>query len=105
MCIARKKLKNFEYFPLFRKISENFDPFPHFQASSFLATFLCVLQNYLALDNLSNLSFLAGAKQSICRTPPLAGSEPQFYLRLSLAIFNPYIIICCKTSIFFQLQN
>jgi len=28
--------------------------------------FLCVLQNYLALGNLSNLSFLTGAEQLIC---------------------------------------
>jgi len=56
-----------------RKISKNFDPFPHFQASG--QTFYALLQNYLAPDNLSNLSYLAGAKQLICRTPLLATSE------------------------------
>jgi len=50
-----------------RNISEHFDLFPNF--SSVLAKFLCVLLNYL---DLSNLSFLASAKQFICKTPPLA---------------------------------
>jgi len=39
-----------------RKIFENFDPFQNF---------------YLVPGNLSNLIFLAGAEQLICRTPPL----------------------------------
>jgi len=36
---------------------------------------LCVLQNYLAPGNLTNLSFLAGAEQLNFRTPPLAASD------------------------------
>jgi len=67
MCSAINFGKSLTLFPLFRplcrKISENFDPFPIFLFSSFLAKFLCVLQNYLAPGNLSNLSFLAGAEQ------------------------------------------
>jgi len=33
-------------------------------------------ENFLAPGNLSNLSFLAGAEQLICRTPPLAAFVP-----------------------------
>jgi len=39
-----------------------------------LAKFLIVLQNYLAPGKLSILSFLAGAEQLVCRTPPSAAS-------------------------------
>jgi len=54
----------------FLKVSEKFDPFLHSQAS------WLELQNYLAPGNLSNLSFLVGAEQLVCRTPPLADSVP-----------------------------
>jgi len=81
ICSARKKIwksltlslflglpgKYFEYWCV---MQENLWIFWHLSSfSSFLSKFLCVLQN-----NLSNLSFLAGAEQLIRKTPPLAAS-------------------------------
>jgi len=72
MCSARKSLKSLTLSPFLdllenidvfcRKISEILTPFLIFKH---MAKFLCVLQNNLASNNLSNLSFLASAEQLI----------------------------------------
>jgi len=91
MCSTRRFWKKFDLIFFFlgllanidvfcRNISEHFDPFPPFQAN------FVVLQNYLIPGNFSNLSFLAGAEQLICRTPPLAAFEP--YLKNSSVTKN-----------------
>jgi len=54
MCSAGKFLKILTHFLIF---NQNF--------------YMC-LQNYLVPGDLSNLSFLPGAEQLICRTHPLA---------------------------------
>jgi len=48
-----------------------------------LAKVLCVLPNYLAPSKLSNLSFLAGAKQLICRISRFAKLKHSF-LKMSI---------------------
>jgi len=75
-----------------------------------LAQFLCVLQNYLAPGNLSNLSFLAGPEQLICRTlnlnsTPLAASDP-LVTRLFRSVIvyqmmknNVFVIFLFKSNI------
>jgi len=79
---CKKLFENLLLFPPFLGLLVNIDVFCRkilkiltpSSFSSFLVNILCVLQNYLAPGNFSNLSFLAGTEQLIYRTPPLTAS-------------------------------